>query len=211
MKEALQMWQDTRMVALTALSAALFAALLIPFKAIPLIPGFTEIRPASAIPILTSFMFGPAGAWGSAIGNLIGDFFGTLSAGSIFGFIGNFIYGFVPYYVWSALRTGCDPLPRKTYDWIIYTLVLFLASAGCGFVIGWGVHVLGLLPFSALANIITLNNFVTSLILTTILLFLLYPRVRNHFPIIVPVFILALRKVNNIAMALEVRGSGNKY
>ncbi|MBI4596667.1 MAG: energy-coupling factor transporter transmembrane protein EcfT [Candidatus Tectomicrobia bacterium] len=36
----------------------------------------------------------------------------------------------------------------------------------------------------------------------------LIKRVRNHFPVMVPVFILALRKVNNIAMALEVRGFG---
>lgn len=36
----------------------------------------------------------------------------------------------------------------------------------------------------------------------------LIKRVRNHFPIMVPVFILALRKVNNMAMALEVRGFG---
>ncbi|MBI4596665.1 MAG: QueT transporter family protein [Candidatus Tectomicrobia bacterium] len=179
MKEALEMWKNTRMVALTALCAALYAALLIPFKAIPLIPGFTEIRPAAAIPILTSFMFGPAGAWGSAIGNLIGDFFGTLSAGSLFGFIANFIYGFIPYFVWSAIKKDADPLPGKISDWILYVMVLFLASAGCGFVVGWGVHILGFLPFSALANIVTINNFITSLILTTILLFLLYPRVKN--------------------------------
>ncbi len=42
MKEIFFMWKDTRMVVLTALSAAIYAAVLIPFKPIPIIPGFTE-------------------------------------------------------------------------------------------------------------------------------------------------------------------------
>ena len=50
------------MVVLTALSAALFAAILIPFKILPIIPGVTEIRPANAIPIVCSLWFGPAGS-----------------------------------------------------------------------------------------------------------------------------------------------------
>src|SRR5713101_456911 len=69
------MWRNTRMVVLCAISAALYAAVLVPFKAVPFIPGVTELRPANAIPIVCSFLFGPAAAWGSAIGNMIGDFF----------------------------------------------------------------------------------------------------------------------------------------
>ena len=70
------MWRNTRMVVLCAISAALYAAVLVPFKVVPLIPGVTELRPANAIPVVCSFLFGPAAAWGSAIGNMIGDFFG---------------------------------------------------------------------------------------------------------------------------------------
>jgi len=51
-----------------------------------LIPGVTELRPANAIPVVCSFLFGPAAAWGSAIGNMIGDFFGGVGPGDIFGF-----------------------------------------------------------------------------------------------------------------------------
>ena len=40
------------MVVLTAICAALYAAILIPFKVVPLIPGITEFRPANARPSL---------------------------------------------------------------------------------------------------------------------------------------------------------------
>src|SRR5579875_492579 len=79
-------WRNTRMVVLTAICASLYAAVLIPFKVIPLIPGVTEVRPANAIPVVCSFLFGPAAGWGAAIGNLIGDFFGGVGPGDVFGF-----------------------------------------------------------------------------------------------------------------------------
>ena len=50
MKEIFSMWKNTRMIVLAALTAAIYAAILIPFKAIPLIPGFTEVRPGNLIP-----------------------------------------------------------------------------------------------------------------------------------------------------------------
>jgi energy-coupling factor transport system substrate-specific component len=107
--ELFGMWSNTRMVVLTAISAALYAAILIPFKVVPLIPGITEFRPANAIPVVLSFLFGPAAAWGAAFGNLIGDFFGGLGPGDFFGFLGNLCYGFVPYAVWQAL-TDAPPV-----------------------------------------------------------------------------------------------------
>ena len=66
MREAVAMWRNTRLVVLTAVSASLYAAILIPFKVLPLIPGVTELRPANAVPVVCSFLFGPAGAWGAA-------------------------------------------------------------------------------------------------------------------------------------------------
>jgi energy-coupling factor transport system substrate-specific component len=110
MGELFRMWSNTRMVVLTAITAALYAAILIPFKVVPLIPGITEFRPANAVPVVCSFLFGPAAAWGSAFGNLIGDFFGGLGPGDVFGFVGNLLYGLVPYHVWRAIGGGA-PVP----------------------------------------------------------------------------------------------------
>src|SRR5262245_63166527 len=103
MRDLIVMWGNTRMVVLTAMSASLYAAILIPFKVLPLIPGVTEFRPANAIPVVCSFLFGPAGAWGAAIGNLIGDFFGGLGPGDFFGFFANLFYGLIPYAIWEAV------------------------------------------------------------------------------------------------------------
>jgi hypothetical protein len=83
--ELFTMWRSTRMVVLTAVCAALYASILIPFKVVPLIPGVTELRPASAVPVVCSFLFGPAGAWGAAFGNAIGELFGGLGPGDLFG------------------------------------------------------------------------------------------------------------------------------
>ena len=106
------MWRNTRMVVLCAISAALYAAVLVPFKVVPLIPGVTELRPANAIPVVCSFLFGPAAAWGSAIGNMIGDFFGGASPGDIFGFFANLVYALIPFKVWETIGGGQSPVPR---------------------------------------------------------------------------------------------------
>ncbi len=179
MKEVFTMWKNTKMVVLTAICGAVYAAVLIPFKPIPLIPGFTEIRPASVLPVVFSLFFGPAGAWGSAFGNLIGDFFGTLGIGSIFGFFGNFLYGYLPCKVWSYLSPQTEPLINHPALWLKYIFTVLIASLGCAIPISWGIDWVGLIPFSVLANIIFLNNFFVSLILGPILLFTLYPRFKK--------------------------------
>lgn len=225
MKELIKMWNNTRMIVLTAVSAAVYAAVLIPFKvALPIIPGFTEIRPANVLPIVCSLMFGPAAAWGAAIGNTIADFFGTIGPGTFFGFIGNFLYGYIPYKMWRAFGKG-EPIAESRHSaaksaiialavslilallvWlakgILYGIGVFLAvfvpvflvlmflsvryfililsaSAACGVIIGWGVHVLGLVPFPALGNIIVLNNLLASAVLGPLLLLILYPVVKR--------------------------------
>lgn len=178
MKELISMWGNTRMVVLTAVCAAVYAAVLIPFKIATIIPGFTEIRPAATLPVVFSLMFGPAGAWGAAFGNLIGDFFGTLSPGSFFGFIGNFLYGYIPYKVWQS-SSKQDPVFKTPGVFLTYFCCSALATSVCGVFIAWGVELLGLVPMTILANIITLNNFIVSAILGPFLLTVLYPRVKK--------------------------------
>ena len=58
MREILTMWRHTKMVVLVALTAGVYAAILIPLKGIPLIPGFTEIRPANVVPVVFSLVDG---------------------------------------------------------------------------------------------------------------------------------------------------------
>lgn len=177
-RDVIDMWGNTRMVVLTAISASLYAAILIPFKVLPIIPGVTEFRPANAVPVVCSFLFGPAGAWGAAIGNVIGDFFGGIGPGDLFGFFGNFLYGLIPYKVWDAL-TDVDPLPRTAATWVAFTGTVLLASAACALPIGWGINLLGFVPFSVLGNIVVVNNFLVAVVLTPVLLAVIYPRVKR--------------------------------
>jgi energy-coupling factor transport system substrate-specific component len=178
MRDLIDMWGNTRMVVLTAMSASLYAAILIPFKVLPIIPGVTEFRPANAVPVVCSFLFGPAGAWGAAIGNVIGDFFGGIGPGDLFGFAGNFLYGAIPYKAWQAL-TDADPVPRTVGAWIAFVSVVLLASGVCALTIGWGLNLLGFIPFSVLGNVILVNNFLVAVVLTPFLLAVIHPRVKR--------------------------------
>src|ERR1043166_3710236 len=178
MAELFRMWSNTRMVVLTAICAALYAAILIPFKLVQLIPGITEFRPANALPVACSFLFGPAGAWGAAFGNLVGDFFGGLGPGDLFGFVANLFYGLVPYLVWDAL-TDADPVPRGPATWVGLLSVIVLAATLCATIVGWGLQALGFHVFTVLGTVVLVNNLLVALTLAPLLLTLLHPRIRH--------------------------------
>ena len=182
MKEVFTMWRHTQMVVLVALSAAIYAAVLIPFKGFPLVPGYIEIRPANAFPIVFGLLFGPAGAWGAAIGNLIGDFFGTLTLGSVGGFVGNFFLALLPYKIWSTffrrdenMETNVDSGKKLG----VYVAAVILASTVCAVIISWWVDLLGLAPFLVFLALILFNNAIVGGVLGPILLLALYPRVKR--------------------------------
>lgn len=170
MKAAFTMWKNTRMIILVAVCAAIYGAALIAFKtAIPLIPGITEVRVGNIFPMVFGLLFGPAGAWGAALGNLIGDIFGgTLGPGSIFGFIGNFLLGYLPYAMWTTLKPIADgrrePAVGNWRSWVLYILIALISSAACGVVIAMWLQVLGMVPYPVLVSIITINDTVGSLI-----------------------------------------------
>ena len=171
------------MIILTVVVTAVYTAVLIPFKGFVLVPGFTEIRIANVFPVVFSLLFGPAAAWGAAFGNLLGDIFGgTLTRGSVFGFLGNFFFGFAGYKLWGNLgRLSSDRAPNmRSPDQLAEFLVIaFVSSAGTAAIIAWGLEILGLLPFSVLGTIIALNNFLPAAILGPPLLRVLYPRVER--------------------------------
>ena len=187
-REVLGVWTNTRAIILVALTAAIYAAVLIPLKAIPIIPGLTELRPANVWPVVFSLLFGPAAAWGSAIGNTIGDIVGgILGPGSFFGFFANFFFGLVPYLLWGRLgflSSGKKPImsPKEGQygrQLLEYLAIALTASGACAVVLAWGVDVLALSPFGAFSNIVLLNNFIASAVLGPLLMPLLYRRVER--------------------------------
>src|ERR671917_75018 len=168
MKEIFTMWRHTQMVVLVALSAAIYAAILIPTQSFVIIPGFTNLRPANVFPFVFGLLFGPAGAWGAAIGNLINDFFGTLGLGSIGGFIGNFFLGFLPYKMWHAYFRRGENMEQNVNSGkklVVFIAIAILASIVCAVWIAWLNDLLGFVPFSVLATIISINNAIVGVVL----------------------------------------------
>ena len=182
MKEIFTMWRHTQMVVLVALSAAIYAAVLIPFQGFPIVPGYITLRPANAFPVVFGLLFGPAGAWGAAIGNLIGDFFGTLSLGSVGGFVGNFFLALLPYKMWSVFFRRDENMEENVDSgkkFGVYLLLVLLTSAVCAVIISWWVDLLGIAPFAVFFALIFFNNAVMAGVLGPILLLALYPRVKR--------------------------------
>jgi len=170
--EIMQVLTDRRQQRFVILTAIIYAALLIPFKPFAIIAGFSEIRPANFVPALFGVLFGPAAAWGSAIGNLLADIAsfavmgsnGTLSMGSIFGFVGNFLYAYIAWRVWNLLiEKNENEIGMRQFGF--FCLASLTGGAACALLIGIGVFVLGLRPFPQamlMVMVITFNNFVPS-------------------------------------------------
>ena len=184
MKEIVTMWKYSMMVAITVLCAGIYMLFLLPTKSIAIIPGITEIRPASLLPVIFGLLFGPAGAWGSAIGNLGGDMFGTLSPGSVFGFVGNFLYAYIPYKLWYHIkqRHGEDHAPTidSPLKLARFGIVSIISSIACAVMIAWGLNLMNITNFTAPAIIIALNNTVTTLLFSPILLPVLYKTANKY-------------------------------
>lgn len=182
MTEVFTMWRHTNMIVLTALCAAIYAAVLIPFQSIPIIPGHVSFRVAGVLPIALGLMFGPAGAWGAAIGNLIGDFFGTLSPGAIGGFFANFFTGFVAYKLWSVLSPANDlDVSLNSFKKLVrYEIIAVLKAFGTVVILTWWVCLLlRLAPPHAYASAVLISNLVAPVIGGPFVLKILQPRIRK--------------------------------
>jgi energy-coupling factor transport system substrate-specific component len=170
-------WGKTRQIVMIAITAAIYAGTLIPFKPIQIIPGLAELRPAGVIPVLFGILFGPAAAWGSAIGNLIADFFGMLSPASAFGFVGNFFFSYTAYMLWHAMVK--EEITMKWKQTGIFVLCGVISSLVCALIVGFGVHILGFAPFKVIFLVVFINNSIMSGILGPILMKLLYARIKK--------------------------------
>ena len=94
-----------RCVALIVILLVVYMIIAMPFRAITIIPGFTDIRPVCMLEPVYGVFFGLPGCFAFAVGNLIGDIVSdSLRWSSIAGFIGNFVYPFILYLFWTQLR-----------------------------------------------------------------------------------------------------------
>lgn len=169
MYDLIDVWKKPRMVISILLTALFYAALTIPFKGLIIIPNVSEIRPSAFVPVLASFIFGPAGAWGAAFGNLLGDLFGTLSYASIFGFIANLFLGYMPYKLWYHLfRQDTKQIEIDSHsktDMKNAILSGLIANLFCAIVVAGGVFWVSGKSYVELWLVVMINNSLSLILL----------------------------------------------
>lgn len=141
--ETIKMYKYPSMIKTMGFCAASFALLSVLLKTgIVLIPEVSEVRICNALACSYGIWFGPAGAWGCALGNLIGDLGGSFTILTPFGFIANFLSAWVPYRMWNAFSAGLD-----TKKWALKYLACGVGSAAsCCAVLGLSFDYFGSMP-----------------------------------------------------------------
>lgn len=192
MKEIFSVFTKKKWVLRMIIVGVLFYAVAIPFKQLfSLVPGMTEVRPANMIPVVFGLLWGPAGAWGIAIANLISDISSTLMSGApvealfgeinlkifISGFIINFFYAYLPYKLWYSLDFGrgyvVKPRLRSVTNILKFIYVVFVDSLITTILLSVLFEHLGFQQFGSSGLLLFFNNFDFAVVLgvPTILLF----------------------------------------
>lgn len=157
------------------------------FKVMVLVEGLTEVRPANAIPIVSGLLFGPIGALGCAVGNLIADCFGTLNWTSLLGVVGNFFAAYIPYRVWHAVSRE-QPNVHTWKNLLLYVWAVCLGTLTCAWILGFGLELFFGIWIETVYKYVLLNNLGFSLALG------------------LPIFILATSDSIKITMRLPKTG-----
>jgi len=138
MHELAAVWTDRNGLKWIAVSAILYALVLIPFNQLHWDIGGIPVRPAAALPVVLGILWGPAAAWGLGIGNIAGDLFGSWSPMSIAGFLVNVLYPYLSYLLWHRLmkgrevRTDCFSMVSFLGITAVVTLACMALLAACG-------------------------------------------------------------------------------
>ena len=163
--ELVRMFRYPSMIKSAAFCAACFAFLSVVFKnSLILIPEVTEVRFCNILACTLGIWFGPAGAWGCAVGNLVGDLGGSLTDLSFSGFFGNFFSAWLPYKVWCVWGSAAGEPPTsrpslRAKNWLLRYLVGgFFSVVTCSAVLAVSFDRSGDMPAANTFAMIFLNN-----------------------------------------------------
>ncbi len=183
--DELRMFKYASMIKSLAFCAASFACLSVIFKnSFVIVPEVTEIRLCNIVACCYGIWFGPAGAWGCAIGNLVGDLGGSLTVLSVGGFIANFVSAYLPYKVWGVLGSVCGEhrLERPSMQstgWIVrYLIAGFVSVMACCGVLAITFEATDALPTMNTILLVFCNNMAATLI--GMLLFVVMAKVSSR-------------------------------
>lgn len=108
---------------------AVYLVVALPFKAMNVIPGFTDVRPVMALGPLYGVFFGPLGCLACACGNLVADAADdALRWTSIAGFASNYLGPLLVWHFWTRVSRTPFSL-RSPRDLLRHCLVLLVMSA----------------------------------------------------------------------------------
>jgi energy-coupling factor transport system substrate-specific component len=181
MLDLIAMWSKPKLIALTALTALLYFALIYPFQQFTFFQGNADyLRVGMGIPLAFSFLFGPAAAWGTAIGNIIYDA-STASLGpiSVFGFVGNFLIAYLPYTIWNKL-TAEKPDLKSIKKVGLFAGLAMLGCLICGVLIAAGLDWMGMAPFLPTAWVIAFTDALWAIVLGSVILAATYSSVSKR-------------------------------
>lgn len=165
MKEIFSPFTSKQKLLQMGICALVFIGMAVPFKVMVLIEGLTEVRPVNAVPVVAGLLFGPAGAWGCAVGNLAADLSGTFSQASVLGFAGNFIAAWLPYKLWHFAGGRETPNVKSRKNMVKYIAVCAAAALATAILIACGLDVLFGMWLPQIFRIILFNNLGFSLLL----------------------------------------------
>jgi energy-coupling factor transport system substrate-specific component len=107
---------------------AVYLVLALPFRTMNLIPGFTDVRPVTALGPVFAVFYGPVGCLASGLGNLLADAVDdALRWTSIAGFAVNFLGPLLVWLYWTRLSRTPFAL-RTLRDLLRHSLLLVLIS-----------------------------------------------------------------------------------
>lgn len=169
--DEIRMFKYASMIKSLAFCAATFACLSVVFKnSFVIVPEVTEVRPCNIVACCYGIWFGPAGAWGCALGNLVGDLGGSLTVLSIGGFLANFFSAYFPFKIWEAMGAhyGEHRLERPSMQstkWALRYLLAGLASVvACALILAITFDVTNTLSAIDTFVIIFCNNMAATLV-----------------------------------------------
>ncbi len=148
------------------LVAVMFAVLSASINVMTFAGGYSQIRPVNAIPAPVGMVFGPVGALGCALGNLLGDMvrIGTLQGTVVLGFIANFLVAYIPYKIWRALAGDVvDVHSWKKIGLFVWSAVLGCLS--CALFLGFALEVVFGQLYEGIVTGIFINNFIFTMAL----------------------------------------------
>jgi len=157
-------------IAIMILCAVIFIIIAVPFRYLFPIMAVSELRPASALPPVFGMMFGPWGAFGAALGNLIADIIaGYTPDVYLLGFIAQFLYGYIPYKLWYTLginKTIAPPKIDNVKNLIRFVIVILISSILMSILLGMLLESLKVVEIASISTLMFgFNNFEFSMIL----------------------------------------------